>query len=109
MQNKTYDRLKFVALILLPASATFYFAIAQIWHLPYATEVVGTIAAVDTFMGALLGISTKKYHNSDASYDGRVVIDSTNPDKDVFSLELNGDPMDLANQNNIKLRVDSDV
>jgi len=61
MSNKTYDVLKWVAQILLPAVATLYFAIAKIWGLPFAEEIVGTIAAVDTFLGALLGISTKKY------------------------------------------------
>ena len=62
MSNKTYDVLKFVAQILLPAIGTLYFALAQIWHLPYAEEVVGTITAIDAFLGALLGISTAQYH-----------------------------------------------
>ena len=62
MSNKTYDILKYVALIVLPASETLYFALAQIWGLPYCEEVVGTIAAVDTFLGALLGISSIQYY-----------------------------------------------
>lgn len=62
MGNKTYDILKFVAQILLPAGGTLYFAIAKIWGLPYGTEIVGTITAVDTFLGALLGISTANYN-----------------------------------------------
>lgn len=62
MSNKTYDVLKFVAQILLPAIGTLYFALAQIWHFPYAEEVVGTITAIDAFLGALLGISTVQYH-----------------------------------------------
>ena len=62
MNNKTYDRLKWIAQILLPAIATLYFAIAKIWNLPYAEEIVGTITAVDTFLGVLLGISTNKYN-----------------------------------------------
>ena len=62
INNKTYDILKWVAQILLPATATLYFALANIWHLPYAEEIVGTITAVDTFLGILLGISTNKYN-----------------------------------------------
>lgn len=62
MSNKTYDVLKFVAQILLPAIGTLYFALAQIWHFPYAEEIVGTITAIDAFLGALLGISTAQYH-----------------------------------------------
>lgn len=61
MSNKTYDVLKYIALIVLPALGTFYFAIAGIWGLPYAEQIVGTITAIDTLLGALLRISTVKY------------------------------------------------
>ena len=61
MSNKLYDILKFVAQILLPAIGTLYFALARIWDLPYAEQIVGTITAVDAFLGALLGISTMQY------------------------------------------------
>ena len=54
MDNKTYDILKYIAQIVLPAIGTLYFALAQIWGLPYGEEIVGTITAVDTFLGALL-------------------------------------------------------
>lgn len=64
MSNKTYDILKWVAQILLPAIGTLYFAIASIWHLPYAEQIVGTITAIDAFLGALLGVSTKLYKES---------------------------------------------
>ena len=62
LSNKTYDIMKFVAQILLPAIGTLYFALAQIWELPLAEEIVGTITAVDAFLGALLGISTANYN-----------------------------------------------
>lgn len=62
MTNKVYDALKFVAQIVLPAVGTLYFALARIWGFPYAEEVVGTITAVDAFLGALLGISTIAYN-----------------------------------------------
>ena len=64
MSNKVYDILKFVAQILLPALATLYFALAKIWGFPYAAEVVGTISAVDAFLGAILGISTAQYNKA---------------------------------------------
>lgn len=64
MSNKVYDVLKFIAQILLPALGTLYFALAQIWHFPYAEEIVGTITAVDAFLGALLGISTAQYNKA---------------------------------------------
>jgi len=61
MSDKTYDILKKIAMIWLPALGTLYFALAQIWGLPYAEQVVGTITAIDTFLGAILGISTIQY------------------------------------------------
>ena len=61
MSNRTYDKLKWVAQYLLPALGTLYFAIAGIWGLPYGEQVVGTITAVDTFIGVILGISSANY------------------------------------------------
>ena len=62
MSNKVYDILKYIAQIVLPAIATLYFALAGIWGLPYGEQVVGTITAIDTFLGVLLGISTINYN-----------------------------------------------
>ena len=61
LNDKTYSLLKWVALILLPALGTLYFALAGIWGLPFGEQIVGTITAVDTFLGAILGISTNNY------------------------------------------------
>lgn len=65
MNNKVYDILKWIALILLPALGTLYFALANIWGFPYAEQIVGTITAIDTFLGVLLGISTSSYKKGD--------------------------------------------
>ena len=65
MSNKVYDVLKYIALILLPALGTLYFALAKIWGFPYATEIVGTISAVDAFLGAMLQISTDQYNKQE--------------------------------------------
>lgn len=61
LSEKTYSLLKWVALILLPALGTLYFALAGIWGLPFGEQIVGTITAIDTFLGAILGISTNNY------------------------------------------------
>lgn len=61
MSNKMYDALKWVAQIFLPALGTLYFALAGIWGLPYGEQIVGTITAVDAFLGMLLQISTDNY------------------------------------------------
>ena len=61
LSNETYDILKFIAQILLPAIGTLYFALATIWGFPYGEQIVGTITAIDAFLGTCLGISTKNY------------------------------------------------
>lgn len=62
LSNNTYDVLKYIAQIVLPALGTLYFALSQIWGLPYGEQIVGTITAIDAFMGALLGISSANYY-----------------------------------------------
>lgn len=62
MSDKTYNILKWIAMYFLPAVGTLYFALAGIWGLPYGEEIVGSITAVDTFLGVILGISTAQYN-----------------------------------------------
>ena len=64
LSNRAYDTLKWIAQIVLPALGALYFGLSSIWGLPYGEEVVGTIAVVDTFLGALLGISTAQYNKA---------------------------------------------
>jgi hypothetical protein len=61
LTNKTYDTLKSIAQIVLPAAGTLYFALASIWGLPYGEEIVGTITALDAFLGMVLGYSSAQY------------------------------------------------
>ena len=62
LSNKVYDVLKWIAMYLLPAVGTLYFALSGIWGFPYGEQVVGTITALDTFLGVILGISTATYN-----------------------------------------------
>ena len=62
MDSRTYDILKYIAQVVLPALGTLYFALASIWGFPYGEQIVGTITAIDTFMGVLLKISSDKYY-----------------------------------------------
>ena len=62
--NKVYDALKWIAQVVLPALATLYFTLSQIWGLPCVGEVLGTITAIDTFLGIILGISTSQYNKT---------------------------------------------
>lgn len=67
MSNKMYDTLKWVAQYLLPAISALYAGLAQIWNLPYGVEIAGTVAAIDTFLGVMLGISTAQYNKTQAT------------------------------------------
>lgn len=62
LSDKMYNVLKWVAMIALPAIGTLYFTLAGIWGFPYGEQIVGTITAVDTFLGVLLGISASTYN-----------------------------------------------
>ena len=62
LSNKVYDILKWIAMYLLPALGTLYFALAGIWGFRYGEQIVGTITAIDTFLGVILGISTAQYN-----------------------------------------------
>lgn len=64
LKNSVYDVLKYIAQIVLPALGTLYFAIANIWGLPYGEQIVGTLTAIDAFLGVCLGISSNNYHKS---------------------------------------------
>ena len=65
MSNKVYDVLKWIAMYCLPAIGTLYFALAGIWGFPYGEEIVGTITALDTFLGVVLGISSAAYNKTE--------------------------------------------
>ena len=62
LNDKVYNFLKWLAMIVMPAIGSLYFGLSGIWGFPYAEQIVGTITLVDTFLGALLGISTAQYN-----------------------------------------------
>ena len=62
MSNKVYNVLKWIAMIVLPALATLYLGLSNVWGLPYGEEVSTTITLVNTFLGTVLMISTNQYN-----------------------------------------------
>ena len=69
--DKAYKVLKWIAMYLLPALGTLYFTLAGIWGLPYGEQIVGTVTAIDTFLGILLGISTYQYTKNGGTPNAR--------------------------------------
>jgi len=101
LKNKVYDVMKWIALIVLPAISALYFALANVWSLPAADKVVGTIAAIDTFIGAILGISTAGYKG-----DGTMIL---NPDDEgSMDIEMDEDQIQklMGDQKTVVLKVE---
>lgn len=106
MSDKTFDFLRGIAQIWLPAIGAFYFTIATIWHLPASEEVVGTIVALDTLLGIGLGYSRKKYLDSEAIYDGTLEITQRPADRpDLYSLDLSTPLQDVPGKTVVTLKV----
>lgn len=105
MSQKTYANLKFLALVLLPALSTLYFTLGSVWGLPAVTQVIGTIAAIDTFLGVILGISTKAYNNSDARFGGTINITQKEGGGLLYSLDLNHPVEDLDSKGEVTFKV----
>lgn len=105
LKNRTYDVVKFVALILLPALGTLYFGLSQIWGFPNGEEVVGTVVLLETFLGALLGISKKTYDQSPMKFDGQINVVDT-PEKLTYDIVLGMEPEDLRYKDEVTLKID---
>jgi hypothetical protein len=105
LSDAVYNKLKFVVQLVLPAASTLYFTLGNIWGFPAVENVIGTLAAVAVFLGSVLGISTKRYNESDAKYDGDVVYTTTDQGKINYSLEFHGDVPDIANMSQVLFKV----
>ena len=64
LSNKVYNILKWIAIVVLPALSTLVFTIGSIWGWAVTEQVIGSIAAVDMFLGVILGISTAQYNKT---------------------------------------------
>lgn len=102
MSNRTYDALKFVAQVVLPALATLYTALAAAWGFGHVEAIVGTITAVDLFLGSLLGITSRSYN---PPVDGTLLIDHKN--KEAYAA-LERPAADLAKTAVLKVETPND-
>lgn len=103
LKNGTYNALKFIALVVLPAAATAYAAIAGMWHLPDTEQVIGTISAVDTFLGAMLHVSTKSYS---PATNGALKVDLSDPTKETYTLDVTTPIEDIKKLSHLVLAVE---
>lgn len=105
ISNKMYDMLSNTVKLVLPALGTLYFTIASVWGFPYGDQVVGSLAAIATFLGVVLTVAKRGW--SDVM-DGSIVVNQTDPDKDVYSIELNGPIEELTANKSVALKVVSE-
>lgn len=103
LKNRTYNALKFLALVVLPAAGTAYFAIAGLWHIPDTSQVIGTISAVDAFLGAMLHVSSKSYS---PSTNGALKIDTSDPTKETYTLDVTTPIDDIKKLEHLVLKVE---
>lgn len=104
LSDSTYKFLKWMTMIALPAMSSLYFGLSGIWDLPNTEQVVGTYSLLIATLGTLLGISTKAYNNSDASFDGFMNVDAGDQ-KTIYQLELTTDEEALADQKQVVFKV----
>jgi hypothetical protein len=104
LSDKSYNVLKRVTQLILPAAGSLYFGLAQIWGFPAGEQVVGTIALITTFFGVTLEISSHQYEASGAGLVGDIVV-IDEPDKTVYSLEIDGDPAEIASMDKATFKI----
>jgi hypothetical protein len=105
LPGRAYDVVKWVVQIVLPALATLYFSLGQIWNLPKESEIIGSITALTVFLGVLLGLSSAAYNRSDSRYDGVIAV-SESEGKKLYNLHLHGDPDALSAMPSVTFKVD---
>lgn len=106
LSSKQYDIIKWLTVTLLPAIGTLYFALATIWNFPAGEQVLGTLLAVQAFIGVVIGVSTKQYEESGEKYDGEIKVKET-PEKLGYSLDLKDDPETLKKKDEVVFKVNS--
>lgn len=103
--GKTYDFVKKLVQMILPALGTLYFSLANLWDLPAAEQVVGTLTAFTLFLGVLVGISSNRYNAGTVGYDGQMLVSTNNAGSTMYTLELNVDPEEIAKKASIAFKI----
>ena len=98
MNNKLYDGLKYVAILVIPALATFVNSVGIVWGIPYTNEVTATITALGVFLGAALRVSSKNYT---PETHGNLVVTK----HDEVYADFVSEPNDLKDGDTIVLKV----
>lgn len=109
VSNRTYDALKNITQLWLPAFGTLYLTLASLWSLPKADAVAATCLALSAFFGIILRISNNVYASKGLGQVGAIVVTQPTPDSLSYSLELDGDPADLKDMDKVTFRVQNQL
>lgn len=107
MNNRVYNAIKYASMVVLPAFATLYFALGSIWGLSNVQQVLGTIAALNVFLGALAVGLSKAYYKAEGNFDGTINV-TEEEGVTVYTLELDSNPDTLGSKPVISFRVNRD-
>lgn len=105
LNDVSYNVIKKTATIILPALATLYFALAQLWNFPEPEKVVASITAFNTFLGVVVQISKKSYYASGAQYVGEIQVGESHNGTKMFSLVMDGDPETIETMDEATFKV----
>ena len=105
VSDKVYDVSKNLVQVIIPAFSSLYFGLASIWDFPNVEQVVGTLAVIATFIGAMVGVSSRVYQASGQAYDGKLVVYTPEEGKTLYSLELDLTPEEIEEQSSISFKV----
>lgn len=105
LSSPVYDKLKQVVQILLPGVGSLYLALATLWNLPYADQVVGTCAALALFLGLVLQVSTRSYNSDMNSIGGSLNVTSVEDGSKRYSFLVDTDPEILETKSEIRFKV----
>jgi len=105
LSDKVYIKVKWLIVIVLPSLGTLYFALSQIWGWPNGEHVLGSVIAVQAFLGGIFAISTQQYNNSDARFDGTIVTTEHADGGKTASLEFDQHPQEVLNKKEVTLKI----
>lgn len=107
LSDNFYSVGKKVVQVILPAIGSLYFGLSSIWGFPYTEKILGTLALIETFLGIVLGLSSIQFDKSGALYDGTMVITKPENGPRLFSMEIEGDPVELIDKKSVTFKVDA--
>lgn len=106
LSSAVYDKLKPLVMIILPAISTAYFTLSNIWGWQHEEQIIGTLAVITTILGAILGVASKSYNNSDKKFTGGAIETTTKEDgTTVYTLSLDIDPDDIKKYSDLVFKV----